>query len=225
MACSPARQRGRPACAFSSSPGQRQRPVTRSFTAEPALAVERARARALAVPRAADRVPQPDRALWTGAAGPRRVARRGRVAALTRGPPRGAHRLPPADGQPGRAAVADAAVRPSDRLPRANPRGRGGASPSTPRRAPSHRELRRGARPSRGPEPGRPAGWHRCRSRLRADAAAEDADRSLPRDVLPAEPVLVAEEDAAAARGGRRGRAADRGCARDRDARTGARRT
>ena len=33
---------------------------------------------------------------------------------------------------------------------------------------------------------------------LAADAAAEDADRSLPRDVLPAEPVLVAEEDAGA---------------------------
>ena len=28
--------------------------------------------------------------------------------------------------------------------------------------------------------------------------AAEDADLSLPRDVLPAEPVLVAEEDAGA---------------------------
>ena len=85
-------------------------PVTASFTDDPAApTVERARARAVAVPRAADRVPQPDRALRTGAAGSRRVARRGRVAPLAGRPARGPDRSPPADGRTG-GAVADAAA-------------------------------------------------------------------------------------------------------------------
>ena len=56
----------------------------------------RARPRDVALSRAADRVPQPHRALRAGAARPRGVARRGRVAALPRRPARGAHGSPAA---------------------------------------------------------------------------------------------------------------------------------
>ena len=73
----------------------------------------------------------------------------------------------------------------------------------------AHRRRRRGARRAtesfaealaraEDPSPADLPGGTDAAAALAADAAAEDADRSLPRDVLPAEPVLVAEEDAGA---------------------------
>jgi hypothetical protein len=69
----------------------------------------------------------------------------------------------------------------------------------------AHRRRRRGARRAtesfaealaraEDPSPADLPGGTDAGAALAADAAAEDADRSLPRDVLPAEPVLVAEE-------------------------------
>ena len=74
----------------------------------------------------------------------------------------------------------------------------------------AHRRRRRGARRAtesfaealaraEDPSPADLPGGTDSGAALAADAAAEDADRSLPRDVLPAEPVLVAEEEPGAA--------------------------
>ena len=73
----------------------------------------------------------------------------------------------------------------------------------------AHRRRRRGARRAtesfaealaraEDPSPADLPGGTDGGAASAAHVAAEDADRSLPRDVLPAEPVLVAEEDAAA---------------------------
>ena len=72
----------------------------------------------------------------------------------------------------------------------------------------AHRRRRRGARKAtesfaealaraEDPSPADLPGGTDAGAALASEAAAEDADRSLPRDVLPAEPVLVAEEGAA----------------------------
>ena len=100
----------------------------------------------------------------------------------------------------------------------------------------AHRRRRRGARRAtesfaealaraEDPSPADLPGGTDAGAAFAADAAAEDADRSLPRDVLPAEPVLVAEEEPGPrlrrpTRPSRRSRRS-----RARDARTGARRT
>jgi hypothetical protein len=73
----------------------------------------------------------------------------------------------------------------------------------------AHRRRRRGARRAtesfaealaraEDPSPADLPGGTDAGVAFASDAAAQDADRSLPRDVLPAEPVLVAEEDAGA---------------------------
>jgi hypothetical protein len=73
----------------------------------------------------------------------------------------------------------------------------------------AHRRRRRGARRAtesfaealaraEDPSPADLPGGTDAGAALAVEAATEDADRSLPRDVLPAEPVLVAEEDAGA---------------------------
>ena len=71
----------------------------------------------------------------------------------------------------------------------------------------AHRRRRRGARKAtesfaealaraEDPSPADLPGGTDAGAAFASEAAAEDADRSLPRDVLPAEPVLVAEEGA-----------------------------
>jgi hypothetical protein len=73
----------------------------------------------------------------------------------------------------------------------------------------SHRRRRRGARRAtesfaealaraEDPSPADLPGGTDAAAASTSDATVEDADGSLPRDVLPAEPVLVAEEDAGA---------------------------
>ena len=71
----------------------------------------------------------------------------------------------------------------------------------------AHRRRRRGARKAtesfaealaraEDPSPADLPGGTDAGAAFAAEAAAQDADRSLPQDVLPAEPVLVAEEGA-----------------------------
>ena len=95
-ASSPACPTARPACASSSSHGLPLPPST-SRADRTGQRRPRARGRSVALPGAAQRVPQPDRALRPGAARARRVAWRGGLAPLAGRSPRGALRPPAAD--------------------------------------------------------------------------------------------------------------------------------